>query len=134
MTRRGLGAVLGLTLAIGCGGPGSVNDRPELTLSHTALELGRVVVGDSIAGYLLASNTGSAALTIRAPSIVGADASAFSLPAGFSGGTLEPDGELTFEVTFTPSAVGAANATLELPHDALNTHSPIAIPLSGEGL
>lgn len=98
-----------------------------------SLDFGRLAVGTADTRYLAVGNDGSGPLTLRAPRLGGASPEAFSLPSELSGATVQPGARFTVAVTFAPTTAGQVEATLELPHDAINQPTPLGVPLVGEG-
>ena len=80
------------------------------------------------------SNDGQAILEIGTLSITGPDASAFALQNdGCSGQSVVAEGTCTFEVVFSPAAVGNKNATLSIPSDDPDT-ATVSVSLSGNAI
>jgi hypothetical protein len=83
--------------------------------SGRALNFGDVTVGNSAVEQIRFKNTGLAGLEVSGYALSGPDAAAFSLtPSNPTTGTLAPDAEISFNVTFTPTAAAEANATLAI--------------------
>jgi large repetitive protein len=77
------------------------------------------------------SNDGTAALGGITIGLTGANAADFALSNNTCLSSLSAGSSCTVSVTFTPSATGARNATLQFADDAAN--SPQSVPLSGAG-
>jgi FG-GAP-like repeat/Abnormal spindle-like microcephaly-assoc'd, ASPM-SPD-2-Hydin len=77
------------------------------------------------------TNTGSAALTIAAVSIAGANAGDFAVSSNTCGSSVAGYASCQISVTFTPTAMGARSATLSISDNA--TGSPQIVALNGTG-
>ena len=100
----------------------------NLTVTPTSLNLGTVAVGTtSTAQTVMATNNGSDSITVSAITI--------SNPFAYSGAvppvTLDAGQSSTLNVTFTPTASGAASGTLTITSTAGN--SPAMVALAGTG-
>ena len=102
----------------------------QLALQPQALSFGVTPVGTSVAQNVVLSNTGPTSLGGIAPSLLGANASEFSLTTTCQS-ALAPGASCVVQVTFTPSAVGAGSATLSVA--STDPSAPALIPLSGAG-
>lgn len=76
-------------------------------------------------------NTGTSDLTGLAVAVSGTHAAEF-VPGTLSAATLAPGATTTFDVTFTPSALGAREADLTISSDDL-VHSTFIVALAGQG-
>jgi len=74
-------------------------------------------------------NTGDISLTISGVTVTGAGFALSSLAPGVS---LSPNQSVTFQISFHPTAVGAASGTVSIL--SANISSPQNIPLSGDGV
>jgi hypothetical protein len=107
---------------------------PRLRLDREALDFGRIhrtTVGQA---NLVVSNTGTASLTLGAPSLGGGGAEEFRLLGGSCarGAVLLPGESCSLQIGFQPSLEGRHAARLELEHDGLS--GPRELPLAGVGL
>src|SRR5262249_33650194 len=98
----------------------------------SVLDLGSEPVGVSTASQsAVLTNSGNKALSIKSIRIVGADKGDFKqtndCPSSLGVGK-----KCTINVTFTPTAIGARNATLNVTDNAPNSPQPSA--LSGTGI
>jgi hypothetical protein len=122
--------LLGVLLA-GCGGhAGSsrVQVSLNLTVAPTSLDLGSVTVGNASAAQTVTiSNNSSGSITVSAITISGPFAYSGAVPPV----TLDAGQSSTLNVTFTPTASGAASGTLTITSTAGN--SPAMVALAGTG-
>ena len=109
-------------------------DQPEggLEADPAAIDFGEVVVGQtSDPETVTLQNTSSGPITINGASITGANAANFT--ENLAGSVVVNPGQTTtIDVTFSPSATGGRNGTLEVQHSG--NGSPTLIPLSGTGV
>lgn len=113
MTGTGTAAMIGVT-------PGSISfgNQPMFTLSATETVTVR--------------NTGNEAMHILAPSVGGNNPLQFTISDNCQGASpLQPGGQCTLTVTFTPSLTGPLNATLNINTDAISGLDSVS--LSGTG-
>ncbi len=126
----------GGTQTVALSGIGQANSK-LLTMSPLSYDFGTSPVGTPVSTQfnpLLASNTGTAAVTISKVSIAGANASDFAVTTNSCVAPWNPvpaGGNCLVNVAFTPSASGARTAALQFFDDAGG--SPQSIPLVGEG-
>jgi hypothetical protein len=123
-----------LALLAGCAlNPGSQQAQPSVSLnlavSPTTLNLGNVTVSDpSGAQPILVSNNGSESITVNNIAASG--------PFAFAGKTLpttlNAGQSMTVNVTFAPTASGAASGSLTITSTAAN--SPTVVTLKGNGV
>ena len=78
------------------------------------------------------SNIGNASLSVSGVTISGANAGEFSI-SSFTPGSVLPAGTKTFNVTFSPSAIGARTAALQIANDDAD-ENPFDIALTGTGV
>ena len=100
-------------------GPGAtlVAGVPAASLSSYAVAFGsQSVATTSPPANVVLTNTGSGSLTISSIAIGGAHAADFARTTN-CGATLAPAASCQIDVTFTPSAPGARNATLDVATD-----------------
>ena len=104
----------------------------QATLTPPTASFGSVTTGvTSIAQALTLSNAGTASLAISSISLGGANASAFAVASNNCGTSLAAGSSCTISVTFTPTAVGSATATLTVADNAAG--SPQTSSLTGTG-
>ena len=106
---------------------------PTIALSASTLSfVGQTVATTSAAQTVTVSNSGTAALTISTLTFGGTAAAEFARAGTCApGGTVAAGGNCSIQVTFTPSAAGARNATLTIAHSAPGGNSTVT--LSGTG-
>jgi hypothetical protein len=92
---------------------------PAFTLSPATLAFGdQRAQQASVPLPVTATNTGTAALTISAPSVTGAQAADFSVSGPAGAVTLGAGDQAVWQVTFTPGATGARSAAIIFTSDA----------------
>lgn len=106
-------------------GRGVVATVPVLGTSTTSLQFGSVNVGSHSSATVTLANTGTAALTIQSIAETGAGFQAS--PAGPI--TLQPGQQATVQVTFAPTAAGAATGSIAITSNG----GSATISLSGSG-
>ncbi len=108
-------------------GTGSSSSAP-VTLSATSLNLGTVAVGNTSAAVTVTlTNHQSTALSSLSVGISGP----FAIAGNTCGTSVAAAANCTVQVTFTPTATGAASGTLTFTDNASN--SPQKVSLSGSG-
>ena len=106
---------------------GSGTSSPALTASPASASFGDQLVGSTSAAQAVTiSNTGTAAASVSGVSVSGPFAQTDNC-----GGSIAVGGSCTVDVTFTPTASGAASGTLAVASNAGN--SPTDVALSGTG-
>jgi hypothetical protein len=120
----------GIALLSGCHGMASGGSSGSSTLaaSSSTISFGNVQKSKSSNLSEKLTNNGGSAVTISAANVSGTgfSASGLSLPM-----TLSPKQNVTFTVTFAPTATGSASGTLVVVSTADN--STLSIALSGSG-
>jgi len=114
------------TLAFDGDEPGTVGlfgtgVAPALTVAPAPLDYGSHLVGTkSGVQTFTVTNVGGATASVGTVSLGGADPGQFEFGATNTcdGATLDPGDECTVEVSFAPTVVGEAEATLQVPSDA----------------
>ena len=97
-----------------------------VTLLPSSLAFGTQVVGTTSAvNTITLTNSGAPALTINSVSTTGG----FSASDNCSGATIQPEGQCTINVTFTPNLVGTYVGDITVTDSASN--SPQLIPITG---
>lgn len=115
-------------VTVGLTGTGQVAASSQAALSGTALAFGAASVGGtSAAQRLTLSNTGAAALTISSLSATGP----FTV-TNDCGGSVAVGGSCTVQVSFAPTATGAATGTLSLVSNSAT--APADVALTGIGV
>lgn len=84
--------------------------------------------------YIQLKNTSSTPLNLGAPTLTGADAGQFQLYTGGMAFTLTSGQSTWFTVRFSPTGIGARQATVTFSHDAANTGTPFEFGVSGLGI
>ncbi len=109
---------------------GSAITQSQGTLAASSVNVGSVTVGTSgtQTGTLTASG---ASVTVSSVALSGTNASEFSISGLSFPVTVTTSQPVTFKVTFTPGASGAASATASFASDASNT--PSSANLTGSG-
>jgi hypothetical protein len=104
---------------------------PRLTPDTGSLAFGGQILGTGATKAVTVSNTGGAGLAIKGIAIGGANAAEFSQTSTCLT-TLEPGSSCSIDVSFMPSAPGAASAALTVASN--ESTSPYAVVLSGAGI
>jgi len=119
----------GAGLGIGMSGTGSAIATPgQLSMPGTLTFASRTVATTSAVSTVTISNVGGTAVSVSGA--VSSNASEFSIVSNACT-TVSAGASCTVGVTFTPSAVGARNATITVTSNG--TGSPQAISVSGTG-
>ncbi|MCC6574741.1 MAG: choice-of-anchor D domain-containing protein [Planctomycetes bacterium] len=93
-----------------------------------------ISAGASATLTIFVLNTGTATMTLVAPTLGGADPGEFVLnTAGFST-SVAAGANTTFTVAFDPTSVGAKAATISFTHTGSNTATPFTFGVSGTGI
>lgn len=109
------------------------NGAPIISVDPDSLAFGNVFIGDSVGKQITIHNGGSELLTVMAALNEGDFSTDF--PGNFPADTIgiPPFGEFTFNVTYTPTSVGAvSDALMLLTNDPVD--SIVMIPLAGAGV
>ena len=106
----------------------NVTGMPTVTVAPNPVAFGDVIVGASDSTAVTITNNGTSDLTVTA---VTSSNAAFTVDVT-TPFTIAPGATDSLEVTFTPTAVGAATGTLSIVSNA--TTSPNTVALSGNGL
>ncbi len=104
--------------------------QPAVSLSPSSLAFGNQLVGTTSASQsIVVTNAGSATLNVGTAST----SAPFAIVTdGCSNTTVAAGSSCTVQLSFAPTAAGAASGTLSIPDDA--SGSPQAVGLSGMGL
>jgi hypothetical protein len=108
-----------------------VPDAPDIAVTPPSHDYGMVTVGMTVSQSFTVENVGTADLNVSSTTING-DAD-FEIVAGGGAFVLAPGGMHVIDVDFTPAAVGARSADLEIASDDPDTPL-LAVPLTGEGV
>lgn len=109
------------------------SDGSELTSAASSLSFGAVNIGASGSSQTITvRNSGNAALSGIAASIVGAAAADFTL-SNLSSSSLSTGGSLSMTITFRPTAVGTRAAVLRIASNDAD-ENPFDISLGGSGV
>jgi hypothetical protein len=111
----------------------TVEAAPQLTITPTSFDYGAVHVGTTTAPKaFVVENTGNQTLVVTSITLGGANAADFAIPTDNATGNALPAGaSATFFVTFTPSAAGARNATINVVSNA--SGPDVTVPVTGAG-
>jgi hypothetical protein len=105
---------------------------PAASLTPSLTEFGNTAIGRTAGPHIVAlSNTGTAALNISGIMLTGPQKSDFS-QTNACGASLPAGQNCTFQISFTPSALGFRTASIQIADNAFNT--PQAITLTGTGV
>jgi hypothetical protein len=119
----------GASISISLSGTGSAPAAPSLSAAPTSLTFGSVQVGSSsTAQSLTITNSGGAAAT--SVSLLSSDLVEFVVGANTCGTSLGAGTSCSLNVTFTPSATGAKNATLTVSYSG---GPSVVVAMSGTG-
>lgn len=89
------------------------------TLTPPSADFGKVNTGASSTPQSFSlTNTGTTTLTITSVAITGTNAASFKIGANACGNTLAAGANCAISITFSPTAAGAASATLQVADDA----------------
>jgi len=111
---------------------GTGGGAPAVSLSPTSLTFASTNVGSSSAAQVVTlKNTGAGALTISSVSFNGASAASYA-QTKTCGTSLAAGASCAVSITFNPSAVGAASASLSFADNV--TGSPQTVALTGTGV
>ncbi len=101
------------TVSVPLAGTGT-EQQPNIDVSPTSLNFGKVPVGDSKTKNITVTNTGTGTLDVSATDIVGADASTFSIADGNAPFSLAPGESQNVTVEFAPTSKSTKTATLQI--------------------
>lgn len=104
----------------------------DIAVNPAALNWGEVTLGSNATQTLVVSNTGNASLQVTATSLTGANAGEFAIASGGAPFTLAPGTTRNMVVRFSPAAVGAKSASLNLTSNDPD-ENPVTVALSGTG-
>jgi hypothetical protein len=105
-----------------------------ISVTPTSLAFGNQVARTpSVNQTVTVTNSGSAPLTVTAPTVSGTNAGDFAFTNNCPLTAIAAGATCTITVRFTPTALGARTATLNVFSNALNG-SPITVALTGTGI
>ncbi len=105
---------------------------PDISVSTATVAFGNVSTNTaSTAQVVTVTNTGTAPLTVSAVTVTGTDAAMFAATNNCTV-AIAPAGTCTISVTFTPTALGARTATLNIASNVPS--SPTTVALTGTGI
>jgi Abnormal spindle-like microcephaly-assoc'd, ASPM-SPD-2-Hydin len=103
--------------------------QPDITLSSTTFNFKTVVLGQTVTQSLHLSNSGTAPLSISGLSVSDKQ---FSIAGPSVPRVVLPKMGLDYTLSFTPSAAGAAAASLKIASNAVNTVAAVSLTGTGE--
>jgi hypothetical protein len=117
------------TIPVSLSGTGVAAPVPQLTLSATSLSFGNVTVNSTATMAITLNSTGTAPVTLSGVSVGGSGFStaAIALPL-----KLNPGQTLNLQITFTPTASGAATGSLVITSDS-SSNATATVSLAGTG-
>ena len=118
----------GGTANVPLSGTGDPVPAANLTLSSTAIDFGQIQIGSKASRPLTLKSTGNAPLTISAITLTGAQFTygTTSLPV-----TLQPNQQVTLNVTYEPTAQSSDSSTLTV--ESNDSSGPATVSLGGSG-
>ncbi|MFN8537395.1 MAG: choice-of-anchor D domain-containing protein [Thermomicrobiales bacterium] len=104
-------------------GTGIAPPAPAISLSTASVSFGDQITGTTSAPQTVTvRNDGDASLVISTVTIGGANSAQFTLGTdSCTGASLDPDDTCTFEVSFAPTAIGPASATVSIASNAASS-------------
>jgi hypothetical protein len=101
----------------------------QIAISTSSIDFGYVEANSSISKQITITNSFS--VNRRLEGNITLTSSRFSIVSNIDPFSLAPGESKTITIRFSPSTGGTSSDTLNITHNALNTPSPISIPLSG---
>jgi hypothetical protein len=118
-------------LAVTVSGTGT--GAPGIGVSPTSLNFGSVLVGATVGTQSVTlTNSSSSAVTIAAPAMSGANAGDYSFTSNCTNYVIAAKSSCALSVSFTPGALGARVATLNVQTGGSNS-STVQVSLAGTG-
>ena len=117
-----------IAMAVICLGGVGVAQAQTATLSRTSLNMGPVLIGQSVSSNVILKNTGTAVLNI---SSIATGTSVYTQTNNCVS-PLAAGASCTISVSFAPTSAGAASDVLSVSDDA--TNSPQTMTLAGSGI
>jgi len=118
-------------LDVGLSGSGIV-PQPDIAVNPTSHNFGQINIGGSDSKLFVISNSGSLDLEVSATSLVGSDASEFSIDSGGGAFTLSPGANRNILISFNPTSEGAKSATFRINSNDPD-EEPFNVSLNGSG-
>jgi hypothetical protein len=106
---------------------------PDISISPTSANYGNVLVGENSSQSFTVTNNGNESLNVSGTSIIGADATEFTITSGGGAFFLTPGGNRTINVQFQPSSAGSKSAALRINSNDPD-EDPLDAVLSGTGV
>jgi len=106
-------------------------NRSQININASAVDFGRVLIGENRSLPVIISNPGSQNLEITGMAFSGTDPALTLQPTGAQ--TLEPGQSMTVHIIYAPGTEGVLADVLEISNSDPN-RPVIQIPLSGEGI
>ncbi len=104
---------------------------PKISINPTSYDWQDILIRTTEKKDFVIRNIGTAFLNVYAPTISGTDAALFTMTAGSTGATIDPQDSFIISIEFAPVSVGNKSAVLEFQHSGLNVASPISVTLEG---
>ncbi|MFD2999889.1 IPT/TIG domain-containing protein, partial [Pontibacter toksunensis] len=101
-------------------------------LSGNTYKFGTVNLNKSKTVEVTVENNGTSTLRLDSPVLVGANSNSFSITRSGYVASLEPGQTATFQVTFSPTAIGAYSAEVQIGNDD-SDENPYRILIQGSG-
>ena len=118
------------TTTVSLSGIGVATSVPQLTVSATSLSFGNVTVKTNMPKTVTLTSTGTGPVTLTGVSVSGSGFSAAAIAVPLK---LNPGQTLNLQITFTPTATGAATGSLILTSDS-SPNATTKVPLIGTGV
>jgi len=106
---------------------------PDISGNPSSWSFGSINVGNNAEKTFVISNPGKATLNVSSATLVGANASEFSIQSGGGAFTLSPSASRNIVVRFTPASAGGKSASLSFSSNDPN-ENPFLINLDGTGV
>ena len=120
-------------LDVALSGNGVAAPVPDIAVSPSSYDYGDVEIGSSSSNSFAVTNDGTADLSVTAVSLVGTNASEFSIVSGGDPFTVAPGDTHFVDVSFNPTSEGSKSATLRFESNDPD-ENPLDVALSGNGV